>query len=78
VPAVQAALYRAAGPGGELALSFAVSAFNVGIVLGAGLGGIALDTAGIPAVAIVGGALSVAALALVHLLVRQDRRQHVT
>jgi DHA1 family inner membrane transport protein len=72
VPAVQAALYRAAGPGGELALSFAVSAFNVGIVLGAGLGGIALDTAGIPAVAAVGGALSVAALALVHALTRQD------
>jgi len=72
VPAVQAALYRAAGPGGELALSFAVSAFNVGIVLGAGLGGIALDTAGLPAVAAVGGALSVAALALVHVLIRQD------
>jgi predicted MFS family arabinose efflux permease len=73
VPAVQAALYRAAGPGGEFALSFAVSAFNVGIVLGAGLGGIALDSAGLPAVAAVGGALAVAALVLVHVLIRLGR-----
>jgi DHA1 family inner membrane transport protein len=72
VPAVQAALYRAAGPGGELALSFAVFAFNVGIVLGAGLGGIALDSAGLPAVAAVGGGLSVAALVPVHVPIRQN------
>ncbi|WP_176946641.1 hypothetical protein [Lentzea fradiae] len=32
VPAVQAALFQAAGEGGELAVSFAVSAFNIGIV----------------------------------------------
>lgn len=70
VPTVQAALFQAAGKGGELAVSFAVSAFNVGIVAGAGFGGIALARAGLPGVAILGAALGVVALILVILLVR--------
>lgn len=75
VPTVQAALFQAAGEGGELAVSFAVSAFNIGIVAGAGLGGIALDRAGLPGVAVLGGALGLVALGLVLLLARYaDRR----
>ncbi|MFD4641879.1 MFS transporter [Lentzea sp. NPDC058436] len=70
VPAVQAALFQAAGEGGELAVSFAVSAFNIGIVAGAGFGGIALDQAGLPGVAVLGGVLGLAALGFVILLVR--------
>ncbi|GAB2686085.1 MFS transporter [Nocardia thraciensis] len=70
VPVIQSALFRAAGPGGELALSFAVSGFNIGIVLGAGLGGVAIDRAGLSAVAALGGGLSVMALALVVALIR--------
>ena len=70
VPAVQAALFQAAGEGGELAVSFAVSAFNIGIVAGAGFGGIALDQAGLPGVAVLGGVLGLAALGFVVLLVR--------
>lgn len=70
VPAVQAALFQAAGEGGELAVSFAVSAFNIGIVAGAGFGGIALDQAGLPGVAFLGAVLGVVALGFVMLLVR--------
>lgn len=74
VPAVQAALYRAAGPGGEMAVSFAVSAFNVGIVAGAGLGGAALDLGGLTAVALLGAVLCLIAFGLVVALVRQRSR----
>jgi DHA1 family inner membrane transport protein len=70
VPAVQAALFQAAGEGGELAVSFAVSAFNIGIVAGAGFGGIALDQAGLPGVAVLGGVLGLVALGFVVVLVR--------
>ncbi|RDI49412.1 MFS transporter [Nocardia mexicana] len=70
VPVIQSVLFRAAGPGGELALSFAVSGFNIGIVIGAGLGGVAIDRAGLSAVAALGGGLSVMALALVVSLIR--------
>ncbi|RDI45373.1 DHA1 family inner membrane transport protein [Nocardia mexicana] len=69
VPAAQSGLYRVAGTGGEFALSFAVSGFNIGIVVGAGLGGSALDLAGLSAIATLGGALSVTALVLVLALV---------
>ncbi|GGP67860.1 MFS transporter [Saccharothrix coeruleofusca] len=74
VPAVQAALFQAAGKGGELAVSFAVSAFNIGIVAGAGFGGIALDQGGLSGVAVLGGALGLVALGFVVLLVRQVAR----
>ncbi|HEV2783346.1 MAG TPA: MFS transporter [Actinophytocola sp.] len=69
VPAVQAALYRAAGPGGDLAVSFAVSGFNIGIVAGAGLGGLALDLGGLTAVSILGAVLGLVALGIVAALV---------
>ncbi|MEV6908133.1 MFS transporter [Amycolatopsis sp. NPDC051071] len=75
VPTVQAALFQAAGKGGELAVSFAVSAFNIGIVAGAGFGGVALARAGLPGVAVLGASLGVIALVLVILLVRQVRKQ---
>jgi MFS transporter, DHA1 family, inner membrane transport protein len=79
VPAVQAALYQAAGPGGEMAVSFAVSAFNVGIVAGAGFGGAALDLGGLTAVALLGAALCLVAFGLVCALVmrrgRAERRK---
>ncbi|MGM1058280.1 MFS transporter [Saccharothrix sp. Mg75] len=75
VPAVQAALFRAAGEGGELAVSFAVSAFNIGIVAGAGFGGIALDQAGLPGVAVLGSVAGIAALGLVFLLTRHVARR---
>ncbi|WP_197287966.1 MFS transporter [Nocardia sp. NRRL S-836] len=75
VPAVQAALFQAAGKGGELAVSFAVSAFNIGIVAGAGFGGIALDQAGLPGVAVLGAVMSVVAFGFVVLLVRYVRRR---
>ncbi len=75
VPAVQAALFQAAGEGGELAVSFAVSAFNIGIVAGAGFGGIALDQAGLPGVAVLGAVLSLVALGFVVLLVRYVARR---
>jgi DHA1 family inner membrane transport protein len=71
VPAIQARLYRAAGTGGDLALSFAVSGFNVGIVLGAGLGGAAVDGAGLTAVTVLGASLAVFALVLVRSLIRR-------
>ncbi|ANZ40784.1 hypothetical protein BBK82_37130 [Lentzea guizhouensis] len=77
VPAVQAALFQAAGEGGELAVSFAVSAFNIGIVAGAGFGGIALDQAGLPGVAVLGAALSLLALGFVVLLVRYVSRRNL-
>ncbi|MGW6447634.1 MFS transporter [Lentzea sp. NPDC055074] len=77
VPAVQAALFQAAGEGGELAVSFAVSAFNIGIVAGAGLGGIALDQAGLPGVAVLGGVLGLAALGFVILLVRYVKQREL-
>ncbi|WP_280267350.1 MFS transporter [Nocardia wallacei] len=73
VPVIQSAIHRAAGPGGELALSFAVSGFNVGIVIGAGLGGVAIDRAGLSAVGALGGGLSVVALGLVIALIRANR-----
>jgi HAD superfamily hydrolase (TIGR01509 family) len=73
VPAVQANLYQAAGPGGDLAVSFAVSGFNVGIVAGAGLGGVALDVGGLPAVSWLGAALGVVALGLVFALISRQR-----
>lgn len=73
VPAVQAALYLAAGSGGDLAVSFAVSAFNIGIVAGAGLGGVALGTGGLAAVSLLGAALGLVALAAVVALVRLRR-----
>jgi DHA1 family inner membrane transport protein len=44
LPAAQATLYTAAGPAGDLVVSFVVSGFNVGVVAGVGLGGIALET----------------------------------
>ncbi|WP_410661802.1 MFS transporter [Amycolatopsis sp. lyj-112] len=75
VPTVQAALFQAAGKGGELAVSFAVSAFNIGIVAGAGFGGVALARAGLPGVGVLGASLGVVALLLVILLVRYVRKQ---
>ncbi|WP_152365548.1 MFS transporter [Microlunatus speluncae] len=82
VPMVQVALFRAAGPGGDLALSLAVSGFNVGIVVGAGLGGLALGQLGLTGVTLVGAALSVPALlltlALTRRLVRTELRQDTT
>ncbi|MDX8149247.1 MFS transporter [Lentzea sp. BCCO 10_0061] len=79
VPAVQAALFQAAGEGGELAVSFAVSAFNIGIVAGAGFGGIALAQAGLPGVAVLGGVLGIVALGFVIVLVRYvAQREPVT
>lgn len=76
VPAVQATLYQAAGPGGDLAVSFAVSGFNVGIVAGAGLGGVALDAGGLNAVVLFGAGLAVLALVFVILLVNNHRRRN--
>ncbi|MEV0503985.1 MFS transporter [Streptomyces spectabilis] len=73
VPAVQSVLYQAAGPGGDLAVSFAISGFNVGIVAGAGLGGVALDTGGLSAVVLLGAALAVLATAFVAALVARRR-----
>ncbi|WP_051854614.1 MFS transporter [Streptomyces sp. NRRL B-1347] len=73
VPAVQSVLYQAAGPGGDLAVSFAISGFNVGIVAGAGLGGVALDTGGLSAVVLLGAALAVIATAFVAALVARRR-----
>jgi DHA1 family inner membrane transport protein len=77
VPAAQAALFRAGGEGGELAVSFAVSAFNIGIVAGAGFGGVALDQAGLPGVAVLGAALGLVALGFVILLVRYAGRREL-
>ncbi len=76
VPMVQVALFRAAGPGGDLALSFAVSGFNVGIVVGAGFGGLALDHAGFAGVTLIGAALAVPALLLTITLARTPRPTH--
>jgi DHA1 family inner membrane transport protein len=73
VPAVQASLYQAAGPGGNLAVSFAVSGFNVGIVSGAGLGGVALNAGGLSAVALLGAAMSLVAFGMVYALVSARR-----
>ncbi|MFD5696544.1 MFS transporter [Streptomyces lasiicapitis] len=73
VPAVQSVLYQAAGPGGDLAVSFAISGFNVGIVAGAGLGGVALDSGGLSAVVLLGAALAVVATAFVAALVSRRR-----
>ncbi|WP_051109024.1 MFS transporter [Actinomadura flavalba] len=75
VPAVQAALYQAAGPGGDLAVSFAVSGFNVGIVGGAGLGGVALDLGGLTSVVLLGAGLSLVAVGLVVLLISYLRKR---
>lgn len=67
VPAVQARVYEL---GGEAAVSFSVAAFNVGIVLGAGLGGLALETAGLGGVGLGAVVLAALAFALTVLLVR--------
>lgn len=73
VPAVQAVLYRAAGAGGDLAVSFAVSGFNVGIVAGAGFGGMALASGGMPWVVVLGAATGVVALGAVVAFVHAGR-----
>ncbi len=65
VPAAQAAVAHAAGPQAETAVSFTVSAFNVGIVVGAAAGGLALDTAGLSGVTILAAALGLLTAALV-------------
>lgn len=70
VPAAQARIYELGGNAGEAAVSFSVAAFNVGIVVGAGLGGLALETAGLNAVGVVAAVLAAIALALTVQLVR--------
>jgi MFS transporter, DHA1 family, inner membrane transport protein len=67
VPAAQARIYEL---GGEAGVSFSVAAFNVGIVAGAGLGGLALDSVGLPGVGAVTSVLAAAAVALTAVLVR--------
>ncbi len=70
VPAIQALLFEA---GGEVAMTFSVSAFNLGIILGAGAGGAALDLGGLGAVMAVATLLGVAALAMVAAVTAQPR-----
>ncbi|MES0836222.1 MFS transporter [Nocardiopsis tropica] len=70
VPAVQARIYELGGDAGDAAVSFSVAAFNAGIVLGAGLGGIALETAGLAGVGLSASVLTGLALVLTVLLVR--------
>lgn len=64
VPAITTRIYEVGGATGEAAVSFSVAAFNVGIVVGAGLGGIALDGGGLVAVMAVATALAAGAFAL--------------
>ncbi|WP_433286592.1 MFS transporter [Pseudonocardia sp. CA-142604] len=70
VPAAQAALYSAGGQAGDLVVSFVVSGFNIGIVVGAGLGGVALDGAGLPGVGFLAAGLAVISLVLVAAMAR--------
>jgi DHA1 family inner membrane transport protein len=72
-PAIQVQVYRAGGAAADLAVSLSVSAFNVGIVLGAGLGGIALGAGGLTAVTTTAAAIGLIALATVAVLVRRPR-----
>lgn len=62
VPAIQGFLF---GAGGEAAMPFSVSSFNLGILAGAGIGGAALDLGGLGAVMAAATALAVVALGLV-------------
>ncbi len=62
VPAIQALVFEV---GGEVAMTFTVSAFNLGIIIGAGTGGAALDLGGLGAVMFVATALAVVAFGMV-------------
>jgi DHA1 family inner membrane transport protein len=64
VPVIQARVYELGGDQAEAALSYAVAAFNLGIVAGAAIGGLALDLRGLPAVGAVSAAFAVAAVGL--------------
>lgn len=64
VPIVQSRVYQLGGDQGEAAVSYAISAFNLGILTGAALGGLALDLAGFSAVGIVSAAFALAATGL--------------
>ena len=72
-PAVQVQVYRAGGAAADLAVSFSVSAFNVGIVLGAALGGVALGAGGLTAVTTTAAAIGLVALGTILVLVRRPR-----
>lgn len=74
VPAVQARIYELGGDQGEAAVSFSVAAFNVGIVLGAGLGGIAIEASGPRAVVATATVLAAAAFTLTITLNRTRSR----
>ncbi len=61
LPAIQARIFELGGAQGNSAVSFSVSAFNVGIVAGASLGGVALELSGLTAVSVLALALGVLA-----------------
>jgi DHA1 family inner membrane transport protein len=64
VPVIQARVYDLGGDQAEAAVSYAVAAFNLGIVAGAAIGGLALDLGGLPAVGAVSIAFAVVAVGL--------------
>ena len=63
-PSMQHRVARLAGAGAPLAASLPASAVNGGIALGAAIGGVTIDVAGVPAVPITGAAVGVIAVAL--------------
>lgn len=74
VPAAQAKIYALGEEEGEAAVSFSVAAFNVGIVVGAGLGGLALESAGLGGVGVLASVLAAVALAVTVVVVRLRTR----
>lgn len=74
VPAAQAKIYTLGEEEGEAAVSFSVAAFNVGIVVGAGLGGLALESAGLGGVGVLATVLAAGALGVTVVVVRLRTR----
>ncbi|ALG11291.1 MFS transporter [Kibdelosporangium phytohabitans] len=64
VPVVQSRVYQLGGSRGEAAVSYAIAAFNLGIVAGAALGGIALTMGGFTAVGAVSAGFALVAIGL--------------
>jgi DHA1 family inner membrane transport protein len=63
-PSLQHRVVNLAGPGAPLAASLPASAVNAGIALGAIAGGVTIDGAGVPAVAITGAIVGGASILL--------------
>jgi DHA1 family inner membrane transport protein len=64
VPAIQVCIHRLGGQAADAAVSFSVAAFNVGILAGAAIGGLALDLGGNRVVLVTAATLVGTALAL--------------